>query len=96
MQPLGLSACAAQCDANPDPRFLAVWGTSADMATGIRTEETPRTHADAVRILQGQGGSDVIEVAGNFTARQGAELLPGVLVGKLLGEGMAVSHSVNS
>ena len=65
------------------------------MASGSRTDEPQQTHADAVRVLQGQGGSDVIEVAADFTAREGAELLPGVLVGKLLGEGMAVSHSVN-
>lgn len=48
------------------------------------------TQADVVRVLQGQGNSDVIEVPQGFLAQEAVELLPGVLVGKLLGEGMAV------
>ena len=51
-----------------------------------------RTHSGVVRALQGLGDSDVIEVPTGFRAHEGTALLPGVLIGKLLGQGAAVRY----
>lgn len=54
------------------------------------TNGQPATATEAVHRLQGQD-SDQIEVDHSFRPKEGATLLPGVTIGKLLGTGMAVS-----
>ena len=49
------------------------------------------TGPEAVRRLRGDDG-EKIEVNAAFRPAEGAVLLPGVTVGKLLGTGMAVRH----
>ena len=65
------------------------------MGSQATDEAAAHTKSDAVRQLQGSHGEQ-IEVDASFRPAEGAALLPGVTVGKLLGTGMAVSQCCNA